>query len=224
MEWPALTNAERGPPAKGLPKKGHLANHLLNEKCALISLASPSPKLPPAPCDERSSRGRPARPRPARCHRSDLYSFEAFCRKKPLLIIEDPLFALLPPYRAIQRTVAAGGCLLLPKYPTLRTVAAARAWICPREGSELANCPPKRQVGRIQVTRRATTTAVPRTVLPQDALVVTRTEAAGASPPPPVRPTAWHDDHGRGQHSVEFSRRRSPRALRRAGAGVEDRV
>jgi len=50
---------------------------------------------------------------------------------------------LPPPYRAIQRTVAAGGCLLLPKYPTLRTVAAARAWICPREGSELVTCPPK---------------------------------------------------------------------------------
>ena len=39
------------------------------------------------------------------------------------------------------------------------------------------------------MTRRATTTAVPRTVLLQDALVVTRMEAS-ASPPPPVRLTA----------------------------------
>jgi hypothetical protein len=69
------------------------------------------------------------------------------------------------------------------------------------------------------VTRRATTTAVPRTVLLQDALVVTQMEAVEALPPPPVRLTAphcafdladrvlqeraWHD---RGQHSVEFSR------------------
>ena len=40
------------------------------------------------------------------------------------------------------------------------------------------------------MTRRATTTAVPRISLLQDALVVTRMEAAEASPPPPVRPTA----------------------------------
>ena len=65
---------------------------------------------------------------------------EAFCRKSPFeSSTDDPLFELLTPYRAIQRTVGAGRCLLLPKYPALKTVAAARAWICPREGPELVN-------------------------------------------------------------------------------------